>query len=319
MNRIKYQVFTNEQNNENLSKINRLLEQIGTDSKSLLNKLQLKKSKSKSIEFLELIDENLDKILKNINLQNIRKQFDKSKKLFEKLLGQTYLNKIQSKSENTKTRLIRQKNDISRKYLKFFINFSEEIVKIINSNILSIEELYYLLSIQIELISLLQTYYKTQDNYSDVLNFMKRSKKFIEKKIYLIIPNDKSRNISKLFSESNSLYNEVKNMNTSALTSEKKKELADNIFNLAKFIFMKKNVLNKDSYQKSIDVLNKLNELYFLIFQKEYNTIQQKSHNYHYYSKFNNIIPNRNTYENLVNKKSDINNFIIKLAEKARE
>jgi len=318
MSRINYKEFTNEQNNENLSKINRLLEQIGTDSKSLLNKLQSKKSKS--IEFLELIDENLDKILKNINLQNIRKQLDKSKKLFEKLLGQTYLNKIQSKSENTKTRLIRQKNDISRKYLKFFINFSEEIMKIINSNILSIEELNYLLSIQIELISLLQKYYvETQDNYNVVLNYMKRSKKFIEKKIYLITPNDKSRNISKLFSESNSLNNEVKNMNRSALTSEKKKELADNIFNLAKFIFMKTNVLNKTSYQKSINVLNKLNELYFLIFQKEYNTIQQKYHNYHYHSAFNTIIPNRNTYENLVNKKSDINNFIIKLAEKARE
>ena len=314
MNQLPYQRFNN-QNNENLSKITRLLEQIGTDSKSFFEKLQSKKSKS--VEFLELIDINLDKILKNINLKNIRIQLEKSKYLFEKLLGQTYLNKIQSKSENNKTRLIRQKNNIYRKYFKFFVNFSEEIVKIINYNTLSIEQLNYLLSIQTELISLFQKYYNTQENYNQDLKLMERQKKFIEKKIYLITPNDQSRSISNLFSESNSKYNEVIKMNTSRLTSKKKKELADNIINLAKFIFIKTNVSNKESYNKSIDELNKLNELYFLIFKKEYNAIQ-KNGKYSEYSEFNNIIPNRNTYENLMNKKSDIINFIIKLAEKAR-
>ena len=67
MEKIEYQAFTNQ--NNNISRINGLLERIGTNSKSLLNKLKFKKSKS--VEFLELIDENLEKILENINLYNI--------------------------------------------------------------------------------------------------------------------------------------------------------------------------------------------------------------------------------------------------------
>ena len=81
MEKIEYQAFTNQNNkNNNISRINGLLEKIGTNSKSLFNKLKFKKSKS--VEFLELIDENLEKILENINLDNIERQLNKSKKLF---------------------------------------------------------------------------------------------------------------------------------------------------------------------------------------------------------------------------------------------
>ena len=316
---IPYERFNNQnnnQNNENISRIKRLLEQIGTDSKSFLNKLKSKKSKS--IEFLELIDIKLDKILKDIKLENIRKQLNKSKILFEKLLGQTYVNKIQSKSEYNKTRLIQQKNNISRKYFKFFVNFSEEIVKIIHENSLSIEKLEILLSIQDELIELFKKYYYKQQNKSseDNLAYMMSTRRFIVKKIFLITPNVKSRNINNLFSESNSIYKQVQEMNKSEINS-KKNELADYIMNLAKFIFIKTDVSNKKSFDKSIDELNKLNELYFLIFKEEYNAIRT-TRKYSQFSDWNNIIRNRNTYENLINKQSQISNFIVELGEKAR-
>ena len=310
-----YQQFVNK-NNQNIATINELLRKIGTGNKPFLNKLKSKKSKS--IEFLELIDIKLDKILKDIKLENIRKQLNKSKILFEKLLGQTYVNKIQSKSEYNKTRLIQQKNNISRKYFKFFVNFSEEIVKIIHENSLSIEKLEILLSIQDELIELFKKYYYKQQNKSseDNLAYMMSARRFIVKKIFLITPNVKSRNINNLFSESNSIYKQVQEMNKSEINS-KKNELADYIMNLAKFIFIKTDVSNKKSFDKSIDELNKLNELYFLIFKEEYNAIRTTS-KYSQFSDWNNIIRNRNTYENLINKQSQISNFIVELGEKAR-
>ncbi len=66
---IPYQQFNkkNNKNNQNIARINELLSRIGTDKKPILNKLRLKKSKS--MEFLELIDLNLDNILQNINLE----------------------------------------------------------------------------------------------------------------------------------------------------------------------------------------------------------------------------------------------------------
>ena len=88
----EYQALTNQ--NNNISRINRLLEQIGTNSKSWFNKLTFKKSKSD--EFLELLDLNLKKILENINLDNIKIQLNKSKKLFEKLLVE-FTEKIKNK------------------------------------------------------------------------------------------------------------------------------------------------------------------------------------------------------------------------------
>jgi hypothetical protein len=98
--------------------------------------------------------------------------------------------------------------------------------------------------------------------------------------------------------------------------NSKKNELADYIMNLAKFIFIKTDVSNKKSFDKSIDELNKLNELYFLIFKEEYNAIRTTS-KYSQFSDWNNIIRNRNTYENLINKQSQISNFIVELGEKA--
>jgi hypothetical protein len=320
---IPYQRFNNQnshqnnnKNNENIVKINGLLQQIGTDSKSFLNKLKSKKSKS--IEFLELIDINLDKILENINLENIKKQLNKSKKLFDKLLCQEYLNKIEHK--NNKNRLIQQKNTILIKHSKFFVNFSEKILQIVykNSLSLSIEQLRILLSIQDELIELFKEYYYNKQNKisEDNLAFMMSVKRYIVKNIFLMTPNVKSRNINSLFSESESIYNQVKKMNKLEINS-KKKELAAHIMDLAKFIYKKTDVSNKKSFEKSIEELNKLNELYFLIFQKEYNAMS-KSRKYSQFSEWNSIIPNRNTYDNLEQKKSYISNFIIKLPYKAR-
>ena len=114
----------------------------------------------------------------------------------------------------------------------------------------------------------------------------------------------------------NSIYKQVQEMNKSEINS-KKNELADYIMNLAKFIFIKTDVSNKKSFDKSIDELNKLNELYFLIFKEEYNAIRTTS-KYSQFSDWNNIIRNRNTYENLINKQSQISNFIVELGEKAR-
>ena len=121
MEKIEYQAFTNQNNkNNNISRINGLLERIGTNSKSLLNKLKFKKSKS--VEFLELIDENLEKILENINLDNIERQLNKSKKLFEKLLVD-FKEKIKNKSTNNKERLQTQIDVIYNKYHNFFSKF----------------------------------------------------------------------------------------------------------------------------------------------------------------------------------------------------
>ena len=250
MEKIEYQAFTNQ--NNNISRINGLLERIGTNSKPFFNKITF--AKSKSIEFLELIDINLDNILKNINLDNITRQLNKSKKLFEKLLVD-FTEKIKNKRPNNKERLQTQIDVIYNKYHTFFLNFSKEIFKIIQKNALSIEQLKILLSIQDELITLFNSCYEKYNKknwfrysggpfclHNRYLKEMKGIKKFISNKIFLMTPNVKSRNINALFSESDSLYKQLTEMSESEiikLSKEKKQELYAYIIDLVKFIYNK--------------------------------------------------------------------------------
>lgn len=307
-----YQQFVNK-NNQNIATINELLRKIGTGNKPFLNKLKSKKSKS--IEFLELIDANLENILKDINLQNIRKQLDKSKKLFERLLGQEYINKIASKSENNKTRLMQKKDEIYRKHFDFFAKFSSKIKKmmeIINQDSLSIDLLNNLLSIQTELINLFQKYYdKTQVNYNvlynRVLGSMWHIKRFIMRNLFYMTPNNQYRNINKLFSE----YQEVIKMNISGINSIKKNELADYIMDLAKFIYKKieeNKSLTEEGRREAIQKLIKLDELYHQILKTEYNAMRSMKYNQSYTLNIPNR--NRNTYEKLLEKNSQITKFI---------
>jgi hypothetical protein len=328
MEKIEYQAFTNQNNkNNNISRINELLERIGTNSKSLFNKLKFKKSKS--VKFLELIDENLEKILENINLDNIERQFNKSKKLFEKLLVD-FKEKIKNKSTNNKERLQTQIDVIYNKYHNFFSKFSDNISNIKNWNPLTIEQLNKLLSIQEELIELFKFYYKKYFRVNghlyknDSLFFLNKKylksmeivKKIISRKIYYMTPNVQSRNINDLFLESDSLYNRLIEMPESEiikLTKQQKKELSAYIKDLVKFIYnetvSKNKVLSIEVLKKSIKELNKLSNLYYRIFQKEYIAFT-RNRKYSQFEEWNNIIPNKNTYENIQNVRVEIESFI---------
>ena len=331
MEKIEYQAFTNQ--NNNISRINGLLERIGTNSKSLLNKLKFKKSKS--VEFLELIDENLEKILENINLDNIERQLNKSKKLFKKLLVE-FTEKIKNKRPNNKERLESQIDIIYNKYHTFFLNFSKEIFKIIQKNTLSIEQLKILLSIQDELITLFNSCYEKYNKknwfrysggpfylHNRYLKEMKGIKKFISNKIFLMTPNVKSRNINALFSESDSLYKQLTEMSESEiikLSKEKKQELYAYIIDLVKFIYNKtvffsqSGKLTQSVLEQSRENLLKLRDLNYLIFKNQYNAMRRNG-KYNQFEEWEewNIIPNKNTYENLKNKNQEIYHFIYKL------
>ncbi len=331
MEKIEYQAFTNQ--NNNISRINGLLERIGTNSKPFFNKITFKKSKS--VEFLELIDINLDNILKNINLDNITRQLNKSKKLFEKLLVE-FTEKIKNKRPNNKERLQTQIDVIYNKYHTFFLNFSKEIFKIIQKNTLSIEQLKILLSIQDELITLFNSCYEKYNKKNWVrytggpfyfhniyLKEMKGIKKFISNKIFLMTPNVKSRNINALFSESDSLYKQLTEMSESEiikLSKEKKQELYAYIIDLVKFIynktvfFLQSGKLTQSVLEQSRENLLKLRDLNNLIFKNQYNAMR-RSRKYNQFEEWEewNIIPNKNTYENLKNKNQEIYHFIHKL------
>jgi hypothetical protein len=325
----EYQALTNQ--NNNISRINRLLEQIGTNSKSWFNKLTFKKSKSD--EFLELLDLNLKKILENINLDNIKIQLNKSKKLFEKL--SVFKDKIIHKRPRNKDRLQSQIDVIYNNNHTFFPKFSDKIFDIIkgsesipryniDNNSISIQQLEKLLLIQEELISLFKIYYKEYNKenrhlynnnspfhlHKTYLRKMEYIKDFISKKINFKIPND--RNITDLFSESESLYNQVIQMPELEINN-KKQELSAYIIDLAKFIYKKTVVSNNEILKKSINELLNLCMLYNLIFSKEYTAIRETME----YSELSNsnkkIIPNKETYENLINKRAYLNAFLIHL------
>jgi len=304
----KYQAFTNQ--NNNISKINGLLEQIGTSSKSLFNKLRFKKSKSD--EFIELISINLNKILENINLENVTRQLNKSKKLFEKLLGE-FKNKIESKSPSNKARLKNQIDVIYNTNNTFFPRFSDKIYDIIAKNTLSIEQLNLLLSIQKELIILFEFYYKEFiKSHKNSLDTIENIKRYISKRIHFITPNNKSRSIDELFSECDSLYNQLMTKNESEiirLNKQEKQELSAYIKDLAKFIYLKTIELNNgEILMQSVIKITKLSGLYRLIFIKEFFAIRI-SRKYSQFENWNYIIPNKNTYENIRNTKAQIESF----------
>ncbi len=169
-------------NNNNNRRINELLSKIGTKSKPLMNKLKFTKSKSE--EFLDIIERKLTSILENISLDNIVKKINNLESTFSKF--KDFSDKIKNKEDQS---LKQRYFSTYQTFILMYPNFSVQILRLSNQVTDSIK-LKELLVLQKKLIEQFKINFgiKNGNNY---LTHMLQIQTLIDKKIKSTVNNNK--------------------------------------------------------------------------------------------------------------------------------
>ena len=147
----------------NLTRMNELLNKIGTKNKTFKNKLRLKTSKS--TEFLDIIERKIE-MLKDFKITNIEKKLIELKKISEKII--IFSDKIKNKNDrNLKDRF---DNIYNIDFYFIFPYLSGQILNIIVNPTLTLHELKQFKKIQKELLLLFIKYHNVENNNRNYRN-----------------------------------------------------------------------------------------------------------------------------------------------------
>jgi hypothetical protein len=300
----------NNRNNNNKRMIE-LLNKIGTDSKSLFNKMTFKKSKS--AEFLDIVERKLSEInladIKKDNIDTIQKKIDELEKIFTKL--EQFSKKIQSKNNpELKNRVV----GIYRNNINIFAAFSFQIKSNVSNNlykfnIQDLKKLEKFIGKLIELNNLLLFY---GNEKSKILMSIEENKKFISDRIiYLeknqerLLQESEKRIIINLIIQFHKLKNNltpVKNRGIRSINNSEKPDLSRHIIDLATKIYEQaKKTQNINDFNQLKQMLAYLHDIYTFIFIES----QINRNNGQKIGNFNG--PYSNTYKNLKRKRNELN------------
>jgi hypothetical protein len=295
----------NSRNNNN-KRMNELLSKIGTDSKSLFNKMTFKTSKS--AEFLDIVERKISEIkladIQKDSIDTIQKKIDELKKIFTKL--NEFSKKIISKKNSE---LQNRLNGIYSNNANIFAAFILQLKLNAEISYYNIEELKKLENFIDELINLYDLFYKVDENISKK---MKENKKFISDRIiYLkknqerLLQESEKGIIINLIIQFNKLKNNltpVKNKGIRTINNSEKTDLSRHIIDLATKIYEQaKKTQDINVFNQLKEKLAYLHDIYTFIFiESQINRSKNQT-----IGSFNG--PYSNTYKNLGRKYNELN------------
>ena len=300
----------NNRNNNN-KRMNELLNKIGTDSKSLFNKMTFKKSKS--AEFLDIVERKISEIkladIQKDSINIIQKKIEKLEKIFIKL--KDFFTKIQSKNN---TELKNRVVGIYRNNFNIFAAFSFQIKLNVSNNLykFDIKDLKKLEEFIGKLIELNNLLYFYDNEKSKILKSIEENKRFIsERIIYLekiqerLLQESAQSKITNLIIEFNKLKNNltpVKNRGIRTINNSEKQDLSRHIIDLATKIYEQaKKTQDINDFNQLKQMLAYLHDIYTFIFiESQINRNKNQT-----IGSFNG--PYSNTYKNLERKYQELN------------